>query len=167
MQTWSTVDKSEWEDGPWLTEPDKVYWTDEITGFPCLAVRGPSGAWCGYVGIDNTHPIYGKGYDDAYNNEDEWFDVHGGLTFADFTQKTKSIDTFICHTKEEMAKVIIQAPDLIWWFGFDCAHSGDLCPAYNKLRNGENPEWRKNDIYRNLEYIKTEITKLAQQLQIR
>jgi hypothetical protein len=74
-----TVDKSTWGDGAWQSEPDKKQWLDEGTGYPCLIVRGPSGALCGYVGVPRGHPHYGKHYD----HEDISVEVHGGLTFSD------------------------------------------------------------------------------------
>lgn len=79
MQTleYSTFDKSEWPHGPWMSEPDKKQWQDEETGLPCLIVRNHFGALCGYVGVSESHPLYGKDYD-APDVE-----VHGCLTFAD------------------------------------------------------------------------------------
>lgn len=59
----SLVDKSEWGPGPWQDEPDKRQWQDEATGLPCLIVRGPVGALCGYVGVPPDHPAYGLSYD--------------------------------------------------------------------------------------------------------
>lgn len=75
-QEWKTVDKSTWGNGPWQDEPDKRQWKDEATGLPCLIVRGPSGALCGYVGVAEGHSHFGKDYDNAP------VEVHGGLTFA-------------------------------------------------------------------------------------
>src|SRR5258708_7790184 len=72
----NVIDKSEWGPGQWLDEPDKIQWQDEATGLPCLVVRGPVGALCGYVGVAPNHSLHGKGYDDCD------VDVHGGLTFA-------------------------------------------------------------------------------------
>lgn len=106
MQTreYRTQDKSSWGPGPWQDEPDKVQWRDEATGLPCLAVRNHMGNWCGYVGVDQSHPWHGKGYDDPVGectsectvSEDYTshyshsisgiIDVHGGLTFADACQ---------------------------------------------------------------------------------
>lgn len=53
-----TIDKS---DGEWKDEPDKIQWQDEATGFPCLIVRGPSGALCGYV-MDADTPLWAAEY---------------------------------------------------------------------------------------------------------
>jgi hypothetical protein len=57
------VDKSEWGDGPWQSEPDKKQWQDEATGLPCMILRGPSGSWCGYVGVHPYHPAANLHYD--------------------------------------------------------------------------------------------------------
>lgn len=67
--SYTTVDKSAWGDGPWQAEPDKMQWQDERTGLPCLIVRGPMGALCGYVGVATTHPAYGLSYDGAPDDE--------------------------------------------------------------------------------------------------
>lgn len=48
---YQTIDKSEWGAGPWQSEPDKKQWQDPETGLPCLIVRGPPGALCGYGGL--------------------------------------------------------------------------------------------------------------------
>ena len=89
-------------------------WT--CCGFLCLSVTTGMGHRCGYVGIDRYHRLYGVGYSqesdllEAVNSgikgitPENFFYVHGGLTFAD---KRK------------------EYPDL-WFFGFDCAHAGDL-----------------------------------------
>lgn len=61
--------------------------------------------------------------------------VHGGLTYA----------------KD-------QAPGSnkkgLWWFGFDCAHHQDLIPRMMGNKG----------VYRNLEYVTSEVKNLAEQL---
>lgn len=99
------VDKAGWGDGPWHAEPDRVEW--EHAGLPCLAVRGPAGAWCGYAAVPPAHPLHGK------STEDIDVEVHGGLTYANRCQG------HICHVPKP------GEPDDVYWFGFDCAHSGD------------------------------------------
>lgn len=63
----------------------------------------------------------------------------------------------ICH------KPLDGRPDHVWWLGFDCAHSGDLCPSYdNDLRfRGES---RYDSIYRDRAYVEDQCRSLAQQL---
>lgn len=85
-----TIDKSTWPNGPWKAEPDKIQWTDEATGLPCIARRVPhSGAWCGYVGISSNHLLHGQSesiFRELENGEIEYeyldLSVHGGITFT-------------------------------------------------------------------------------------
>jgi hypothetical protein len=42
----------------WDNEPDRVEF--ESLGLPCLIVRNPFGALCGYVGVPEGHPWYYK-----------------------------------------------------------------------------------------------------------
>lgn len=155
MQTkqWTTVDKSEWNRGAWDSEPDKMQWQDEDTGMPCFIVRGPSGALCGYVGVSEAHLFHGKNYDDICTKDGKHIDVHGGLTFADRCQPTEDESRHICHTPDEGDL------DNVWWFGFDCAHIGDLCPSYSH-RVGD----YGYDTYKTLAYVKSQVRYLARQL---
>lgn len=161
---WRFVDKSEWGEGEWLNEPDKLQWTDEATGLPCLIHRGPSGALCGYVGVDANHPWFQVGYSDPFDKsvseDNKWdaerpecrIDVHGGLTFSDMCHGQAENGRGICHVPSE------GEPDHVWWFGFDCAHSGDWCPAYEHKYG-----WNEGG-YRDLAYVKREVERLARQL---
>lgn len=157
-RTWNHIDKSTWPYGPWQQEPDKAQWSDEKSGLPCLAVRHPSsGHWCGYVGIVEGHPLFGVSYSSCPQNcEESWCDhrpdsllgVHGGVTFSDYCQPEHK-ETGVCHIPDE------GEPDRVFWFGFDCAHSGDLSPAYDRIERGQ---------YRSLEYVKGQCASLAAQL---
>jgi hypothetical protein len=138
-----TIDKSTWGEGAWQSEPDKVQWQDEATGYPCLIVRGPSGALCGYVGISSQHPYFECDYGDCD------VDVHGGLTFANKCSHGDECDS-ICH------KVSAGENDNVWWLGFDCAHSGDVCPEHNNRS--------QNAVYRSRAYVTAEVESLAKQL---
>lgn len=198
MQTleYSTRDKSEWGAGPWHSEPDKRQWRDPVTGLPCLIVRGPSGALCGYVGVSSSHPLFQKDYDSAD------VEVHGGLTFASkcadeptrehwekwrahvlgrkdearrypigdaahlLKDRAKELEDFdayvawataahICH------KVDDGEDDNVWWFGFDCAHLGDVSPAYDRPGRGLSGA---DDTYKDIDYVTSEVERLAAQL---
>lgn len=149
-----TVDKSSWERGPWDGEPDKMQWQDEATKLPCLIVRGPSGALCGYVGVPNGHRFYGL----SYSEPD--VQVHCGLTFASK-----------CHDGGE-AEAICHAPapgesDDVWWLGFDCAHGGDVTPASDSRlpKHLRDHSWngRPNE-YRDVAFVRAEVASLATQL---
>jgi hypothetical protein len=170
--------------GPWDEEVDKVQWQDPATGLPCLINRGPSGSLCGYVGVDMKHPFYGVSYNqecaDCHDREDDgtyhycehkpesMLNVHGGLTYSGFCNPAEG-DQGICHIVEE------GEDDKIYWHGFDTAHGGDLCPGHMKIHNEvlakmrlENPErwenYERDETYRDIEYVKAEVTQLAKQL---
>lgn len=152
-------DKQAWGTGPWTSEPDKLQWQDETTSYPCLIVRSHIGALCGYVGITAAHPWFGK----SYSEVDEEVACHGGLTFSDMCQSGKT-EKSICHVPDDG-----ESAD-IWWFGFDCAHAGDICPAMNALLPLRAPYNRdvyscnKRDVYCDLAYVKRETENLALQL---
>jgi hypothetical protein len=155
---WRFIGKSKWGDGPWLDEPDKVQWQDEVTGLPCLAVRNErSGNWCGYVGVGPGHPLYEKEYMDVD------IGVHGGLTFAGFCDADR--EHGICHLPDKGEL------DAVYWFGFDCHHGGDMAPGYEARHRDlfrDRPDlerYMNRGVYRTLEYVKAECKKLAAQLQ--
>lgn len=157
LHEYRTMDKSEWGDGPWRDELDKIQYVDEDTGLPCLIKRNQMGALCGYVGVANTHPLYKVDYSDAW----EKVDVHGELTYSDLCEEGDEAHS-ICHIPAP------GEPDDVWWFGFDCGHSFDLAPAYESRMKDAMPGWEENkwrdQAYRTVEYVKRENAKLAAQL---
>lgn len=176
--------KESWGNGEWQDEPDKKQWIDKETGLPCLIVRNKGGALCGYVGLPSSHSLHGVEYNDTHEsikllwekakNEsigkrgiislfcmDEnspslevVFNVHGSLTFSGKCRKHENECEGICHKVEE------GEDDNIWWFGFDCAHAGDISPAYetNRLYRVD------GDTYKNIAYVTSEVESLAKQL---
>ena len=157
-----TFDKSEWGDGPWMSEPDKLQWQDEATGLPCLIVRNTrvTGALCGYVGLAEGHPDFGKGYDDVP------VEVHGGLTFAEFCRDSDDEAEGICHRPAP------GEPDHVWWLGFDCSHASDISPRmetiYRKWPLGRTLYGGGlEETYKPIAYVKAEVTQLAAQLHAR
>lgn len=167
-QEWNYYDKSKWPDrGPWDNEPDKMQWTDETTGLPCLIVRNRMGALCGYVGVSEGNPAYGQGYDRVRTNNGEYIDVHGGLTFSNFCQDGVAKDggPLVCHVPEE------GETDKVWWLGFDCLHCGDAYPCIDdrlkEIRDSTDklfPGVREMDTYRTVPYVKDQCALLAAQL---
>ncbi len=152
-----TIDKSEWMRGEWDSEPDKIQWTDESTGMPCLIVRGPSGALCGYVGVTDSHPFYEKGYSAAAVDIDGGIEVHGGLTYSDKCQPGEDESKGICHAPTP------GEPDDVWWFGFDCYHCFDIGPRRLKqnIKDGFHDPASE---YRSVRYVELQVAKLAKQL---
>lgn len=140
-----TVDKTGWKDGPWMSEPDKEVWVDPETGLDCMIVRQHHGAWCGYVGVKEGHRYFDMDY--SKDDIDGKVSVHGGLTYS------ARCNGHICHPAD-------QNDSPTYWFGFDCAHLEDKCPApeYDKMFMGY------ESVYKDINYVKQEVTNLARQL---
>lgn len=166
MKTWTnpTLDRTGWPAGPWDAEPDKMSWTDDTTGLPCLIVRNRGGALCGYVGVEPGHPWHGKGYSECTAAEpcdDSWCQHsplmlteggHGELTYADGCQHGDDEATGICHVPDPGRS------DDVWWFGFDCAHAFDRTPGLSRFG------FLTDEIYRDVVYVQGCVTDLAAEL---
>jgi hypothetical protein len=142
------IAKSEWGEGPWQAEPDRLEF--EHAGLPCLALRNRMGVWCGYTAVPPGHPLHGAKYDEAP------VEVHGGLTYANVCFSE------ICHTPKP------GEPDDVYWLGFDCGHAWDFAPAMAAFERHRFPDWPHtrfdNEVYRDLAYVRHEIESLAEQL---
>ncbi len=124
----------------WETEGDERDF--EAHGLKCAMRRGPVGQWCGYVGIPEGHPLFGEDCDAVS------VDVHGGLTYAD--------DNLPSSWKLKIGRKSLYVADG-WWFGFDCAHAGDLMPEYRAMHP-------HGYVYRDAAYVEHECRNLARQL---
>lgn len=107
-----------------------------------------------YKRIRNDHPTYECGWKLDHSPEAR-IEIHGGLTYSGFCDGGR-----ICHMAKE------GEPDNVYWFGFDCAHAGDVSPGMSAFRDqfnlsflGEYP-----DKYRDVSYVQAETNRLAQQL---
>lgn len=162
-RSWTHRDKSEWGDGPWQDEPDKVVWVDETTGLDCMIHRGPPGALCGYVGVPRSHPWYGRQFDDDVYRE---VDVHGGLSYGAPCDPDGTEESGICHVP-----ALGREHDL-WWVGFSCSgYLTDMAPCVEAdLRRmyEAHPEWAPNSwaglpkTYKPVAYVRDEVQRLAQ-----
>jgi hypothetical protein len=213
------VDKAGWQAGPWNDEPDKIQWQDELTGLPCLIVRGSVGALCGYVGVNPGHPWHGLSYGicplgaqcPQRNEDNHWCDhtpesvlnVHGGVTFsagcaglsrphwerwcermlarrdearqyprgdaaralAEWATGLEDYDAWVARARGRYVCHLAAPgePDEVWWFGFDCAHAGDVCPAMSsygvRSMMGDHGE-----TYKGVAYVTAQCQALAKQL---
>jgi len=54
------------------------------------------------------------------------------------------------------------------WFGFDCAHAGDMCPAFHMRRVAEGSDYPDvvKETYRTFDWVKKETAKLAATLML-
>ena len=153
MQTWDNKQGADLGVGPWNNEPDKAVWVDEATGLDCMIHRGRIGVLCGYVGVGPDHPFHGKEYD-SFD-----IDIHGGLTYADGCQEGDDPAINVCHVPQP------GRPDDVWWFGFDCGHAWDFAPGLAlTLRKLDGPDVFVDTVYRDFDYVKTEVESLAKQL---
>lgn len=146
------LDKSGWEPGPWMDEPDKVQWVDPATGLDCLIVRqNRSGHLCGYVGVPEGHALFGADFTDVDGAE-----AHGGLSFSDKCNE----DGRICHIP------FPGRPEHVWWFGFDCAHAFDLAHFGGdaEMREMMSPLRQFGVEYRDIAFVRDECTVLAESL---
>jgi hypothetical protein len=155
-----SVPRTGWPPGRWDDEPDKAQWVDPATDLDCLIVRNHQGALCGYVGLPNTHPLYGSGYSYDWDDDTETpgrivgnLDVHGGITYTATCDEGDDPSRGICHVPEA------GRPHDIWWLGFDTAHHMDLVPSM--LRFG--PRYH-DGTYRTISYVVSECESLARQL---
>jgi len=150
MKTWNDVlDRSRWGSGEWDGEPDKAHWV--YKGLDCLIVRNDMGNLCGYVGVPEGHPDFGK------DTAKVW--VHGGITFASKCSPSGEAEEsrHVCHPQEGAAN------EVVWWLGFDCAHLGDKIPA-SKMFEFDGCIFNDSDNYKTFSFVQKEVQKLADQL---
>lgn len=187
---YTTQDKSTWGEGEWNSEPDKVQFQDEATGYPCLIVRARvTGSLCGYVGIPENHPLYGCAYNKPHelakkfinDNQELSIGKRGVFSLFCIDADNQNLDimfdvhgslTFsdFCHSESKPESGICHiGDDKPYWFGFDCSHAGDIMPAMDAKMKEIMPEdydfsYKSEDIYRNISYVTSEVQSLARQL---
>lgn len=164
--------KAAWGPGPWQDEPDRLEWKDERTGLACLISRNMHfGNLCGYVGVPPMHPYFGWDRSDDIklapgDLEDTTVDDIGTLdAFIYMLQGGPSHGTIPlsmtmkAHHGITFSGSIDDSP--LWWFGFDCGHAWDVAPAVERTLPPLGIPDRK---YRDIEYVRKEVTALAFQL---
>ncbi len=152
-------------------------WTTQA-GFRAVVTMSDMGHRCGYVGVAPGHPLHGVEYghtcaaiqapdDDApvgkrgvisllcatperMTSPELAFDVHGSLTYSGGNGK-------------------YPVESDLWWFGYDCAHSGDgRSPEYLEAQRERYPDspimWHDDGEFRSLEYCVAECESLARQI---
>lgn len=103
----------------------------EHAGLKCVVLFIINSHRCGYVRVPKDNPAFKLNYNDVP------VIVHGGLTFGD-------------KTLDDMAE------EGYYWFGFDCAHAGDMIQGMLCFDSKEH-FWTTED-------VEMETNKLAEQL---
>lgn len=153
---------------PWLSEPSSLDFLDDATGLACAMRRGPVGHWCGYVGIPEGHRLYGMDYNAPINAPEGWHDRTTAMgedyspislfcasVTANPSEGIYPLDLMLrCHGGLNYADKSITLHDAknMWWLGFDCAHSGDLCPGGS---------FHSDAVYRDEQYVRASLAKLC------
>ncbi len=136
---------------PWKNEPNIV--SKMFKEYHLLILRHfNSKHLCGYVGVPKNHVLHGKSDNwEADKGSVEQFisnlNVHGGVTYTGTLELRKSIE-------KELSEQDIIAMQNFWYIGFDCAHLGDYTL------------WHTEGTYRNIEYVKEQITDLLVQIEL-
>jgi len=182
----SELKKEQWGPGPWQDEPDRLDWRDERTGLHCAIRRNDLfGNLCGYVGVPVGHPFHGWSYDDKIHSRPEDYegtldDIGVVAAFMNALGEDREHGTIDLGMALKVHQGISWSgrgptndmPSGLWWFGFDCGHAWDYMPGLSKRLEAlpknaldELNKYRmKEQVYRTIDYVKTECASLAFQL---
>ena len=144
-------------------------------------MRGHSGAWCGYVGIGATHPLYDTDSSDVAPWDDRWMeravdiDEVGAINL--FISAFEASRNEIPHGHAPLTSILTCHGGLSfsgrlrtwtgWFFGFDCSHAGDYSPVMAQALQEAGIEcdfMHDFETYRNQAYVRNECENLAWQL---
>ncbi len=142
--------------GPWRVEPDKVAWTDQSTGYPCIIRREEGGHLGGYVGLPRDHPLYGYEVDAVPAG---LLSVPGGLDYAAPCDERGPESRSICHVRGSARH------DDLWWVGIVCDRIGDLIPD-NADHAREAQRLGIRQVYRDATTLYGMCTQLAAELKV-
>ncbi len=155
---------------PWLDEPNYMeFWHN---GLMCAIIRGPSGSWCGYAAVPQSHPLYKSDYwvekDQDPTHVPDFSVLPDGVQDSALRLMEKNrasrLDDGVIGYREGDVRVndldvhggLTYAADTLptalsaaeqfdpqWWFGFDTSHFGDFSPLYDDPESEYNIELRK------------------------
>ena len=152
-------------------------WTT-TAGLRAVVLMTDMGHRCGYVGVSTDHPLFAVEYNEQtpklkpnmqrttekmspiqvlcavgkseaeLNTPEMVFEVHGGLTFSSYGGGKYPVASNL------------------WWFGYDCAHAGDLPEPDSRMgRMYADMHFAQHDgVVRTLDYCVAECESLASQL---
>lgn len=154
----------------WENEPNELDF--EHAGLACKLRRNRSLAWSGYVGVVQTHPLHGLEYGDKSSAVAGLYAARMERPLDVATAGMGTLLAIMCGKADQTVDMAIEVhggltysakgwpgDDGLWYFGFDCSHSGDLNPKY-----AEDPFFARESVYRNMAYAKAQTEHLAEQL---
>ena len=111
----------------------------EYKGYRCVVIFSKGGHRCGYVGITNKHPLYGKYHSDQClelnmkNIENDEIGKRGiipilCMDYENIENGVRPDCYFDVHggiTYSDDSDTYPVKSDNLWWLGFDCAHCDD------------------------------------------
>lgn len=125
----------------WKKEPNEYRFS--VDGFNLVAKRlSSTKSWTGYIILGSSHPWFGA------PAEEIRVPVHNGVTYADFCP-------FSPDPRNDQ-----------WWVGFDCSGRTDLMPFDWEAEGKKYPNLFKHLTYRDLDFVKEELRKLAKYARI-
>jgi hypothetical protein len=109
------------------------------------SISRPGGHRCGYVGVPESHPCYGKSYfeqldiiskeqvkNTTLGNKSPILLLTASVNSNGDDEIRRSLDILIdvhggltYSSKKENSDYPVKSTEKIWWFGFDCAHHRD------------------------------------------
>ncbi|WP_156318258.1 hypothetical protein [Porphyrobacter sp. AAP60] len=168
--------------GPWSGEPDRIGWTDAVTGYACLIIRQRNGTLSGYAAVPCTHPLWG--FDHGAVPRSIGIRPHAGLNYSQSCDEQSPAPFRVCHIHHTDPIDLMREPDRAvdddgsryrhapsdepsmspagdaWWLGFSTDQDGDFLPTYgDRQRPSVEPP-----VYRDLAYVYSQVVGLAHQL---
>lgn len=133
-----------WPAGPWQQEPlAALAWIDPRTRAPCAMIRNYFGAWCGYAGVPEGHPLHGRPWRGRVQLPLTWIEafMHRDV---DILRDLGLLNVIGMRARDPLTTGMLDLtmvlpahgginyaqPDRLgwWWFGFDCHHTNDQSP---------------------------------------
>lgn len=149
-----------------------------------------SGHFCGYVGVDVDHPLYGKTYSTEVKapakllsrpvNGEKIGYINLFCAAASGREALKAGIIEVCmlfdvhggltYSEDHPPTQELQdaCPKGLWWFGFDCAHAGDYSPFMERrswsVLSDLKSQYVDDGVYRTFGYTLGETESLTRQL---
>lgn len=107
------------------------------------------------------------GWEDLKANFPKWEREAAAYPRGDAAERVKNLraslesyEAYASRVEQTAICRMADGDDDVHWFGFDCAHAGDLCPKLDSL----GARSFVGDVYRDIEYVTAEVTSLARQV---